>query len=838
LVDYVTPPSNGSPGHRGHAVGRRDGKQHRETPLDRAERFEPSTPAVWGPPRSSRGSRGWVTGAVKTPWTKVRDLAAPQGRTALAGQVFEQDGAPLTGVRVKLAGSGVITRTDRTGRFLLSGIPSGRQILVVDGNSGRRRRRFGTYEMGVEVANHRTTNLDYTVWLTELDRSQNHQLSTSTRHATTITDPKIPGLEVKLPAGTVIRNAAGRRIKNLNITAIPVDRTPSPLPAFQTIPLYYTIQPGRAYLSKGARIIYPNWTHLPPGERVSFWNYDASGRGWYIYGHGSVSTDGSQIVPDPGVRVWKLSGAMISATRTPPGTAPGESGAGDPVDMHSGLFTYHKRDLTIPDTIPIVIERTYRQADSNSYAFGEGTQSFYDMELWSVNNYQECDLVLADGRRVHYKRISAGTGYSEAVYRSENLPGEFFGSEITWDPYRPGWNLKLTDGTTYIFGEVAPLQGIRNAAGEELRLVREHGQSGNITKITSPHGHWVKFTYDGYNRITGITDSGNQHLEYAYTEGLLTKATNVGGGVTEYAYDPAGEMTSITDPRGIEYLATSYEASGRVEEQTAADGATFEFSYHLGEHGNVESTTVTDPRGSEKTDYFNAEGRTTKEVVEPGTEYEETTTYELQPETGLLLSKTDPAGHLTTYEYDGQGDPTEVTKLAGTVEEETWKKSYEPGTSWVTKETDPLGHATRYEYGAYGDLLRTVDPLGHETTYEYEGSEISSITNGLGKTTQFGYTGGDLTSITDPLGHTTRRFVDSLGRVLSVTSPEGRQTRYAYDERGDLLLGRGHLVRLRRRRQPDESRRSGRRRNGSWLRRYGSADERNRPARTHLRMGL
>jgi RHS repeat-associated protein len=751
-----------------------------------ARKFKPRGGAYWYPPQSSRGSRGWVTEERSSPWTRAWDLAGKEGDTALTGQVLAQDGQPLPGVHVALEGSAVTAQTDGAGRFLLEGVPAGHQILIVDGGESEGR-RYGSYEMGVDLVAHKTTQLEYTVWLTPLDPDGTRIVAGSAKHGTILRNPRIPGLEVKLPAGTVIRTADGRRVKSLNITAIPVDRTPSPLPAFQTIPLYYTIQPGRAYLSKGARIIYPNWTHLPPGERVSFWNYDASGRGWYIYGHGSVSADAKQIVPDPGVRVWKLSGAMISGTPTPPGTAPGESGAGDPVDMHSGLFTYHKRDLTIPDTIPIDIERTYRQMDSNSYAFGKGTQSLYNMELWSVHNYQDCSLILPDGRRVYYKRTSPGTGWTNAVYRSEDLPGPYFGSEVRWDGATPGFDLELTDGTTYVFGEVAPLQGIRNSAGEELKLTREHGQSGNITKITSPHGHWVKFTYDGSNRITEITDNGGQHLKYAYTGGLLTEATNVGGDATEYAYDAAGGMTSVTNPRGIEYLKTSYEASGRVEKQTTADGAAFEFSYALGETGQVTSTTVTDPRGSTKEDFFNAEGRTTKEVVEPGTEYEQTTSYELQPETGLLLSETDPAGNVTTYEYDGQGNPTEITRLAGTAEEATWTASYQPGTSWMTEEVDPLGHATHFEYGLHGELLSGADPLGHKTTYKYSGAQLSAVTNPLGQTTQIGYTGGALTSVTDPLGGTTTRFVDGLGRVLSVISPEGRKTRYRYDERGDVL---------------------------------------------------
>ena len=116
----------------------------------------------------------------------------------------------------------------------------------------------------------------------------------------------------------MIHDAAGHAVKKLNISAIPVDRPPFPLPPFVSVPLYFTIQPGRAYLSKGAQIVYPNWTHLPPGQRVDFWNYDPNDRGWYVYGHGSVTPDGKQVMPDPGVKVWEFTGAMISSSPTPP----------------------------------------------------------------------------------------------------------------------------------------------------------------------------------------------------------------------------------------------------------------------------------------------------------------------------------------------------------------------------------------------------------------------------------------------------------------------------------------------------------------------------------------
>src|SRR6185436_13229062 len=115
---------------------------------------------------------------------------------------------------------------------------------------------------------------------------------------------------------------------------------------------YFTAQPGRAYLSKGARIVYPNYHHLPPHQRVAFWNYDADDRGWYVYGYGEVTADARQVVPDPGVRIWEFTGAMATTSAPAPGSGPnagGGAGGGDPVDLGTGLFVYRKTDLTLPD---------------------------------------------------------------------------------------------------------------------------------------------------------------------------------------------------------------------------------------------------------------------------------------------------------------------------------------------------------------------------------------------------------------------------------------------------------------------------------------------------------
>jgi RHS repeat-associated protein len=752
--------------------------------------YHPSAYSAWHPARTRPGARGWEAGKAESPWTDLAPLRAPVGTIALAGQALGINGLPLAGVQVSLEGSSVATRTDQTGRFLLSEVSAGRQKLIVAGETSGGKERYGSYEVGVELVDHQTTDLGYTIWLTPLNESGDQRIASPARRETRLKTPRIPGLEVRIPAGTVIRDAAGHVVRELNLSPIPVDRPPFPLPPFVSVPLYFTVQPGRAYLSKGAQIVYPNWGDLPPGQRVDFWNYDANDRGWYVYGRGTVTADGKQVIPDPGVRVWEFTGAMISSSPAPPPDGPipgGGSTGGDPVDMYTGLFTHHSTDLMLPDSIPISIERTYRQRDSNSYSFGTGTTSLYDMRLWSSSNYKEADLILPDGGRVHYVRISEGTGYGDAVYRSTSSPSRFFGSVITWDGSIPGWNLKLTNGYTYVFGEFAGLQAIRDPFGNTLTLTRPSGQNGNITKVTSPHGRWAKLSYDPSSRITEVTDNGGRHLKYTYTSGLLTKVEGLAGRTTNYEYDGSGRMKAIVDPRGNKFLQNVYDANGRVEKQTIAGGGTFQFSYKLTEAGKPESTTLTEPLGDQRKVEFNPEGFPTSETGALGTELAQTTSFERQPATGLVLSTNDPLGRETVFEYDSNGNVKEMTRLAETSEAETSKFAYQPGTSHLIEATDPLGHTTKYQYGPNGELLERTDPLGHETSFEYNrDGQPTAITNAEGETSKLSYEGGDLVTTTNPLGNTTRRFVDGLGRLRSITLPGGERYLYDYNEADEL----------------------------------------------------
>lgn len=82
--------------------------------------------------------------------------------------------------------------------------------------------------------------------------------------------------------------------------------------------------------------------------------------------------------------------------------APGSDATdGDPVDLGTGLFIYRKTDLFLPDVIPLVLTRTYRQNDFDYRNFGQGSPNPYELLLVGPTSCNVLDLVLPDGGNIH-----------------------------------------------------------------------------------------------------------------------------------------------------------------------------------------------------------------------------------------------------------------------------------------------------------------------------------------------------------------------------------------------------------------------------------------------------
>jgi RHS repeat-associated protein len=738
-------------------------------------------------------------------------LRAAESVTAVAGQVLALNGRPLPNVTFRIADK--TTQTDDTGRFLLSSIPAGHQVLTIDGETASHPGRvYGLFRVGVEITGGQTNALDYTIWMPKLDIAHATNISSPTASDTVVVNRNIPGLELHLPAGTVVRNVDGENVYQISITPIPTNQPPFPLPPGIDVPVYFTIQPGGSQvIPPRAQLVYPNFTAEKPGTRIDFWNYDPTGKGWYVYGQGSVSADTRQIIPDAGVVLYEFSGAMVaSPTIAPPeGPKPCDPSAecNDPVDLSTGLFIYGKTDLALPDTVPIILSRTYRPRDTVSRVFGIGATHTYEIFLvGSIFPYTYVDLILPNGGRVHYDRISPGSGYLDAVYEHTGSPSAFYKSTLSFENYNDRWRLTLKDGTKYYFpdsaGSTTPryaaLTGMTDTNGNSITLTRNSNK--NLTRITSPNGRFIDFTYDTANRITKAKDNIGREVNYVYDpSGRLSEVTDANNGITRYTYDTSHNMLTIEDARGNIYLTNQYDASGRVQKQIMADNTpndpadnpTYQYAYSLGPSGKISQVDVTDPRNNVNRLTFNASGYSLAHTFAVGKPEQQTLTYERQANTNLVLRVTDALSRKTDYAYNSLGDVISRTELATTALAVTTRYAYAPGFNLnfnrLASVTDAIGNTTSFAYDHYGNLTDIVDAIGRHITYTHnQAGQGLSIADALGNKVRFGYEAGQLSSMTDPEGRTLERVVDNAGRVVSTTDAKGNTRRFEYDSVNQL----------------------------------------------------
>jgi RHS repeat-associated protein len=711
--------------------------------------------------------------------------------------VLRLDGRPLADVTLALEGRQ--THTDRTGRFLLlvTTLVTGEHTLAIDARTASTpQRTYGFYEARIGAYAGKTNVLPFTIWSPRLDTAHQVTIPSPTTAETVVTTPTMPGLELHLPAGTVITDDDKHVVRTLTLTPIPLDRTPFPLPETATFTMFFTIQPGGAYLStpgpvKGGWLVYPNNSSWPAGARVRFFNYDPDDKGWFPYGLGTVTA--TAVRPDPTTRLYGFTGASFdNGVPTPPGGGtPGGGTSGDPVDPSTGAFILTKTDLYLPDVMPIALTRTYNAQDPYPRAFGIGMTHAYGFIQHSANWPAEVDIYAPDGGKLHFDRIS-GQEYADSIWAHTTTPTPFYQSRMTfWGnlPSLHGWQVTQKDGTVYVFNSGAMLDAIRDRYGNETRLTWSFFPT-LLQRVTSPNGRWIAFTYGAGNRVSQVSDNIGRTVTYTYdASGRLSTVTDPENNVTTYTWDASNRIATVKDGRNIVYLTNHYDGCGRVDQQTLADpAASYSFAYTPTTCGPITQTDITDPRTHVNRQTYlnhylvtNVEARQTPE--------ERTTTYERQSGSNLMTAVVENnlivggGPRRTEYTYDDFGHVLTTKRAVGTSDEALTTVSYEPTFFQLATVTDPLQHTWTRTYDTSAKFTGTTDPLGHHTTIGLNGQgQVTDITDPLTHHWQVGYTGGDLTSRTNPLGATWTQFVDAGGRVPSATDPLGRITRTAVDK--------------------------------------------------------
>ncbi|MBX7222702.1 MAG: hypothetical protein K1Y36_22330 [Blastocatellia bacterium] len=275
----------------------------------------------------------------RTPVTLV--IGGAGSSTNLSGVVMtaEANSVPIPNVTVSpVSNPSIQVRTDAQGRFTLNGIPPvTHQIITIDGHTAdTASTTFPVIPLGVDVVPYTGNKVGWTIYLPKIDTANNVPIIQNAAQDQIITTPRIPNMKVVIPAHTTLINQDGSPVPQISITPLPSNKMPMPYPEgldISLIPQIYTIQPGGAVASKPVQVFYPNLSHVPANQPVVFWGEDHDLGTFRIFGTGTPSPDGLQIIPDndpnfPGLKFglsrfsWHYFAPPCGANSPPPPNAP------------------------------------------------------------------------------------------------------------------------------------------------------------------------------------------------------------------------------------------------------------------------------------------------------------------------------------------------------------------------------------------------------------------------------------------------------------------------------------------------------------------------------------
>ncbi|HKQ51123.1 MAG TPA: RHS repeat-associated core domain-containing protein, partial [Pyrinomonadaceae bacterium] len=698
---------------------------------------------------------------------------------------------PIMGATVSLDGR--TATTDAAGAFLLSGITAGlARPLMVDGRTASAPNR--TYPIILEPASivaGQANVVPYTFYLPPIDTQ--YEVDVVPNQNTVAANPRVPNLQMTIPAGANLRNRDGSPVARVSITPLAIDRTPAPIPAGVSTGLVYTSQPGGAKPDPGVAIpvIYPNLLGANPGTRVPLYAFDHDVVQWYIYGFGRVSADGRTIAPEIDPSTGRPYGLRDFSWHFPSAAGPGgnpgkkddcpKNRGKDPVDYSTGVKIEEATDITFGGERGVItLSRTYtsdlhRQGIGG--IFGQGWKSNYDIQL--VGNFQTGGA----GRLVTPEQQSgdlfsyAGTETGGVLlFTTTGSVGQL--GDVLRKLADGTFEYRYRDGSSLLFNTGGRLTASRDTNGNTTLL---EYTGVNLTRVTDPVGRTLTLQYDFSNRVTSVTDPAGRIWRYTYETGQLTTVTEPGGGIVRYEYQSIPpQLTAVIDKRATAVKRITYDPNGRVIRQQFADGSAETYEYQLS--GNIVTQTImTDPLGHKRTMRFNANGY----VIGTTDSLGQSSTITRDISTNQALSTAGPCGCAeATKQFDARGNLATSANRTG----QTIRMEYEPGTNRLTKLVDRENREIRFSYDSRGNMLTSTDAANQTTSYEYDQyGQVTAVTDPLGHTTHYEYDPlGNKTAIVDALNHRETMEYDQLGRQVAQTDALGRRTSIEYDPAGRI----------------------------------------------------
>lgn len=279
------------------------------------------------------------------------------------------------------------------------------------------------------------------------------------------------------------------------------------------------------------------------------------------------------------------------------------------VDLRYGTFILRQSDLSVVDGVPVPLTRTYASEDwgspSHVHAFGLNSTHNWDIAPTGTRRpYTYMTLVFPDSDFLYFRRISAGTGFQDAVYLHTETATPFYKSTIAWNG--DGWTLRRVDGSEMRFPDAYAAKNLAQCAAYEMKdeagrvtHLQRDGQR-NLQEIRTEHGHWIRFGYDGNARITQAEDDGGEFVRYGYNnDGQLAYAVRASGEERTYDYQ-RGLMMSVLNEQGVPLVRNQYR-SGVLVRQDFANGDSYAYDYQpAASRQYMESVVVTLPDQSQQ----------------------------------------------------------------------------------------------------------------------------------------------------------------------------------------------------------------------------------------------
>ncbi|KUJ66984.1 type IV secretion protein Rhs [Streptomyces albus subsp. albus] len=475
----------------------------------------------------------------------------------------------------------------------------------------------------------------------------------------------------------------------------------------------------------------------------------------------------------------------------------------DPVDVVTGEMTMSAQDVSLPGTLPLLLQRTFVSGHSSGGWFGP---------TWAATLDQRLELD-ADGV-VFVADDGMLLTYPVPRPDQEILPTRGPRWPLRWDGAAGGgMTISIPErGHTLHFARLPdvpatelPLQAITDR--NDHRITLEYDDRGTPVEVTHSGGYRIAVDTDpDLQRITalrllgvGDAEAGTTLLAYRYNEaGDLTGVINSSGQAFRFTYDDEHRITSWTDRNGTRF-GYFYDTRGRVQHTVGSDKV---LSGRFHYDSEARTTIYTDSLGSTTTYVHNEAAKVISRTDALGN----TTYTDWGPEPGRFPQAiTDPLGRTTRYFYGDDDQLLRIERPDGTsaswsynalgllieVHEPdgaVWRHEYDEGGN-RTHSTDPTGATTAYTYDASGNLTSVTDALGNTTHVLCNAAGLPvEVTDPLGGITAIRRgTHGRITRLTDPLGHATRQGWTIEGKPSWRIRPDGSRESWIWDAEGNLL---------------------------------------------------